>query len=36
LVTVCDPVKPRIDVRRLKCRGDPLLPVIQIFVRHAA
>jgi hypothetical protein len=31
-----DPVKPRIDVRRLKFRGDPALPVIQINVRQAA
>jgi len=31
-----DPIKPQIDVRRLRCRGDPLLPVIQIIVRYAA
>ena len=31
-----DAIKPRIDIRRLKCRGDPLLPVIQITVQRAA
>ena len=31
-----DSIKPRIGVRRFHCRGDPLLPVIQIHLRHAA
>jgi len=31
-----DHVKPRIGIRRLKCRGDPRLPVIQITVQRAA
>jgi len=31
-----DPIKPRIDIHRLKCSGDPLLPVIQIAVQRAA
>jgi putative transposase len=31
-----DHVKPRIGIRRLYCRGDPLLPVIHITVQRAA
>jgi putative transposase len=31
-----DSVKPWIDIRRLRCCGDPRLPVIQITVRRAA
>lgn len=29
-------IKHRIDIHRLKCRGDPHLPIIQITVRRAA
>jgi hypothetical protein len=31
-----DPIKPRIDLRRVHCRGDPLLPVIPITAQRAA
>jgi len=30
-----DRIKARIDIHRLKCRGDPLLPVIQITLQRA-
>lgn len=32
----CDTAKARITVRRLPCRGDPRLPIMQIQVRRAA
>ncbi len=31
-----DAIKPRIDIRRVNCRGDPHLPVINITVQRAA
>jgi putative transposase len=31
-----NPHRPHITLRRVHCRGDPHLPVIQITVRHAA
>lgn len=31
-----DVVKPRIELRRIHCRGDPHLPVIRVAVRRAA
>ena len=31
-----NPVKPGIRVRRINCRGDPYLPVIQITLSKAA
>jgi len=31
-----DPAKPYINIRRLRCRGDPLLPMIEIHIRRAA
>jgi len=31
-----DPVNPWINIQRLRCRGDPGLPVIEIIVRKAA
>ena len=31
-----DPIKPWIEVRRINCRGDPLLPIIQITVNRTA
>ena len=32
----CEPAKAWIDLRRLRCRGDPRLPVVRIAVRRAA
>jgi putative transposase len=32
----CDGTRPQITVRRVPCRGDPRLPVLQIQVRSAA
>ena len=31
-----DAVKPTISIRRVNCRGDPFLPIVQITVRRAA